>query len=42
MFRLELIRALEPLGFALTETQTDQFCRFYEHLIETNKVMMRR
>ena len=39
MFRLELIRALEPLGFALTETQTDQFCRFYEHLIETNKVM---
>lgn len=39
MFRNELEKALADFDMTLTERQVEQFCRFYEMLIETNKVM---
>ena len=39
MFRNELITALEHFDIVLTDQQEEQFCRFYEMLIEKNKVM---
>lgn len=39
MFQFDLIKAMESVGVVLTSTQIQQFCRFEELLIETNKVM---
>ena len=39
MFRHELEQALQSFDITLTAHQADQFCRFYDMLIETNKVM---
>lgn len=39
MFRNDLIHAMEAMGFILEERQVQQFCRFEEMLLETNKVM---
>lgn len=39
MFRNDLIHAMEAMGFILEERQVQQFCRFEELLLETNKVM---
>lgn len=39
MFRNDLIHAMEAMGLILEEHQVQQFCRFEEMLLETNKVM---
>ena len=39
MFQNDLIHAMEAMGFILEERQVQQFCRFEEMLLETNKVM---
>ena len=39
MFRNDLIHAMEAMGLMLGEHQVQQFCRFEEMLLETNKVM---
>lgn len=39
MFPNDLIHAMEAMGFILEERQVQQFCRFEEMLLETNKVM---
>ena len=39
MFQNDLIHAMEAMGFILKERQVQQFCRFEEMLLETNKVM---
>lgn len=39
MFQNDLIHAMEAMGFILEERQVQQFCRFKEMLLETNKVM---
>ena len=39
MFQNDLIHAMEAMGLILEERQVQQFCRFEEMLLETNKVM---
>ena len=40
MYNLEILeKGCEELGIALNDTQKNQFIRFYEYLVEKNKVM---
>ena len=39
IFSEKLQKALDPLNIRLTENQAEAFCRFYEDLVEKNKVM---
>lgn len=39
MFQNDLIHAMEAMGLVLEDYQIQQFCRFEELLLETNKVM---
>ena len=40
MYNLEILeKGCEELGITLSDTQKNQFIRFYEYLVEKNKVM---
>ena len=39
IFSEKLQKALDSLNIRLTENQAEAFCRFYEDLVEKNKVM---